>query len=569
MIDVRGDLFLEIGMIVIVAAFAAYILRLLKQPQLLGYVLVGILITPIFQIVTDTKIIESMSLIGIAFLLFIVGLEMDLKSLRNVALVSTLGGMIQVIILFVFGYFLALLMGFLTLEASYLGLLLSFSSTMVVVKLLSDKRELNTLHGRLVVGFLMMQDIVAIFALTLMTTINDFNLLILGMALVKFLALFLLSFLASKFLFPRLIGYAAKNQELLLITSLAVCFIFSLAFSYLGFSVAIGAFVAGVALGSLSYNLEIIGKVKSLKDFFSLLFFVSLGMGISLGVIKEIWPKILILVLVVIILKPFIIMLVCSLFKYTKRPAFTTAISLAQVGEFSLILCTQGLLLGHISPNFFSLIVIVTLVSITLTSYFIKYDDFFYRILSRPLKIFDYFTTEGMEYLPSKVETKIVLCGYNRIGFSVLKSFEDIKKKVLIIDYNPEVINKLIKEGYHCIYGEVTDEEILERMNLPKIEMLISTITSVNDTILLLKRARKANRSSKLIVTAADVEDAFKFYRNGADYVILPHFLGGELASNFITNIRKNKVKISDEKKKHITYLHERRKIGHNHPKDH
>jgi len=270
---VDGNLFLEIGLIFIAAAIAAFILRILKQPQILAYVLVGILVTPVFKLVTDTGIIESMSVVGIAFLLFIVGLEMDIKSLRNVALASTLGGGIQTVLLFGLGYLVSLLLGFLSLEAAYVGLLLAFSSTMVVMKLLlSDRKELQTLHGKLILGILLMQDIVAIFALSIMTSISDFNLVLFGIALVKFLALFLVAFLASKYLFPRVFQFAAKNQELLLISSLAVCFAFSLAFFYLGFSVAIGAFIAGVALGNLRYNLEIIAKVKSLKDFFSLIF---------------------------------------------------------------------------------------------------------------------------------------------------------------------------------------------------------------------------------------------------------------------------------------------------------
>jgi len=212
---VDGNLFLEIGLIFIAAAIAAFILRILKQPQILAYVLVGILVTPVFKLVTDTGIIESMSVVGIAFLLFIVGLEMDIKSLRNVSLASTLGGGIQTVLLFGLGYLVSLLLGFLSLEAAYVGLLLAFSSTMVVMKLLSDRKELQTLHGKLILGILLMQDIVAIFALSIMTSISDFNLVLFGIALVKFLALFLVAFLASKYLFPRVFQFAAKNQELL------------------------------------------------------------------------------------------------------------------------------------------------------------------------------------------------------------------------------------------------------------------------------------------------------------------------------------------------------------------
>ena len=568
MIDVSGSFFYELGIIIIITAIAAFFLRLIKQPQILAYVLVGVLLSPILKLITNTSLIESMSLIGVAFLLFIVGLEIDLKSLRNVAFVSSVGSAIQILVLFVFGYFIALLLGFLSLEAAYIGLMLSFSSTMVVMKLLSDKRELNTLHGRIVVGTLLMQDVIAILALSILTSINGFTFLLFGLALVKFVSLFLISYLASKYLFPDFFRYAARHQELLLICSLAVCFIFSLAFYSLGFSIAIGAFIAGVALGSLEYNIEIIGKVKSLKDFFSLLFFVSLGMGLSLGVVQEKWGILLVLLALILLLKPFIIMTICSLFKYTTKPSFLSAISLAQIGEFSLILAAQGLALGHISSDLFSITVIITLFSITLTSYFIQYDQFFYRLFEKPLRIFDVFHTEGLEYLPSQAKPTIVLCGYNRIGYSILRDLEVVKKKVLIIDYNPEVIAQLVKEGYHCIYGEVTDEEIIERMNLSHVTLLVSTVPEYSDNLYLIRKVKEANKRTQLFVTASDIESALSLYAHGANYVIMPHFLGGDHAANIISQLRDKQVGLHEEKDKHILDLKERQQRGQEHPKN-
>lgn len=567
MIDVSGSIFLDIGLITIIAAIAAFSLKLIKQPQILSYVLVGILIGPILGLITDVGVIEAMSAIGIAFLLFIVGLEMDLKALRNVALVSSLGGTIQVVILLVFGYIVALLLGFLSLEAAYIGLMLAFSSTMVVLKILSDKRELNTLHGRITLGILLVQDIIAIFALSILTSINGFSFSLLGIATIKFVSLFLVAFLASKYLFPRVFRFAAKYQELLLITSVAVCFLFSLAFYQLGFSLAIGAFIAGIALGNLEYNIEIIGRTKSLRDFFALLFFVSLGMGLSLGVIKDMWLPLIILIAAVLILKPFVIMVICSLFKYTKKPSFLTAGSLAQVGEFSLILAAQGLLLGHISQELFSLTVIVALVSITTTSYFIQYDSWFFKILQKPLRIFDLFTTEGLEFLPNEVKPKIVLCGHNRIGYSILKTLHKAKKQILIIDFNPEIIAKIVKKGYHCIYGDVTDDEIITRMNLPNIKMLVSTVPELRDNLYLIRKVRASNRKAKIIVTASDIDGALKLYQQGADYVVLPHFLGGEHISSLIVNVRGRKVNLKEEKNNHIKHLKERKEVGHEHPK--
>ncbi len=565
-VEVSGDVFLQLGLVVVMAALIAFLFRLFRQPQILAYVLTGVLLTPVFHLITDLSIIESMSLIGVAFLLFLVGMEMDLKSLRNVTLVSTVGGSIQLILLFVLGYGLAVLLGFFGKEAFYLGLFLAFSSTMVVMKLLSDRREIQTLHGRIIIGILLIEDIVAIFALSILSSANGFTLALFITALLKFISLFAVAFLASKYLFPGIFRFAASHQELLFISSLGVCFLFALAFSYWGFSLAIGAFLAGLSLGNLSYRLEIISKMKSLRDFFALLFFVSLGMQLSLGVIKEHWVTLLVLLLLILFFKPLIIMTICSLFKYTKKPAFLTANALAQMGEFSLILAAQGLALGHITSDLFSLVVLLVLITITATSYFIKYEYVLYRFFRTPLSIFDRFTTEGLEYLPTEVKPKIVLCGYNRIGFSILRDLQKVKKEVLIIDYNPEVIDKLVEEGYHCLYGDVADEEIAERMNLRHAQLLISTVPGLSENLFLIKHVRRVNRKTTVIVTASDIEGALKLYEHGANYVILPHFLGGEHVAKMISKLRGRGLDLQREKKHHLEHIRQRKLAGHEHP---
>ncbi len=590
MVGVEGSFLIELGFILIIAGLAGLIFKLLKQPQILAYVLVGLLIKPIlnfiassisrisgfgfvsFQLpsfITDVTTIEPMAIIGITFLLFLVGLEMDLKSLKSVALVSTIGGTIQMIILFIIGYIAALAMGFVNLEGAYIGLFLAFSSTMVVMKLLSDKRELNTLHGRIAIGILLMQDIFAVLAISILSSTQGFGGAVLGIVLAKLISMFLVAYLLSKYVFPYIFKFAAKHQELLLVTSLAVCFTFVLAFHYFGLSVAIGAFLAGIALGNLEYNLEIIGRIKSLKDFFSLLFFVSLGMGISLSVIKNIWLPIIILLVIAIVIKPIVIMTICSVFKYTKKPSFLTANALAQVGEFSLILAVQGLALGHISSDVFSIAVILTISSIVLTSYYIEYNQWIYNFLKKPLSVFDIFTTEGLEYLPTNTKPKVILCGHNRIGYSILPQFSKRKKQILVVDYNPEVIAHLVKDGYHCIYGEATDEEIIQHMNLSKINLFISTIPSVNDNVLLLHKIRDVNSKAKVIISAGSIDDALRLYKEGANYVVLPHFLGGEHISNLITKMRKRKIKIEDTRKSHIKHLEQRKELGHSHPLHH
>ena len=564
------NIFFDIGIIIIIATVFAFIAKILKQPLIPAYVLTGIVIGPFFGLITNTDVITTLSEIGIAFLLFIVGLEMDLRKLKDVGLVSSIGGMVQILSIFTVTFILSVFLGFIYTEAIYLGLIIAFSSTMVVVKLLSDKREIDTLHGRIIIGILLMQDIIAILALSVLTTIGDFSFLVLFLAIVKGIVVFLVAIGASKFLFPILFKFAAKSQELLFLAAVSVSFIFSILFYYIGFSIAIGAFVAGITLANLPYNIEIIGKVKSLRDFFAVIFFVSLGMELLLGCFETMFKPLLIFIMLIIFLKPLITMFLCSFFGYKKRTAFSTSISLAQISEFSLIIVAQGLFLGHLSQEIFSLTVILAVTTIVLTSYFIKYEDKFYLKLAGILDIFDRLTGtyNELEYMPRK-RHEVILCGYNRIGYSIVNTLKKLKKKLLVVDFNPEVVRKLIEEKIPCIYGDIGDLEILERLNLKGAQMVISTVPTKRDNLLLIKRTKEQNKNAIVFVTSSQVESALNLYDAGADYVILPHFLGGEHVSLLIEDFTDDIKKIITTKINHIKELKKRRSLGHEHPAHH
>ena len=287
------NVFFDIGIIVIVSTVFAYAARLLKQPLIPAYVIAGIVLGPYLGFITNTEVINNLSEIGIAFLLFIVGLEIDVRKLKDVGLVASLGGVLQIAAVFALAFAASVLMGFFALESAYLGLIIAFSSTMVVVKLLSDKKELDTLHGRIVIGILLLQDIFAIFALSILSQ-GAFSYYSFALSLFKGIAVILASLFAGKYIFPPLFRFAASSQELLFIASVGVAFLFSIVVNSIGFSIAVGAFIAGIAL-NVPYNIEIIGKIKPLRDFFSVLFFVSLGMQLSLPALGSILKPLLVL----------------------------------------------------------------------------------------------------------------------------------------------------------------------------------------------------------------------------------------------------------------------------------
>jgi len=565
------NLFFDLGLMLIIATIFAYLAKMLKQPLMPAYILTGVIIGPLLGVITNTALITTMSEIGIAFLLFIVGLEIDLKKLKNVGIVASLGGMTQILILFSFGFILAMFLGFIRLESAYIGIIIAFSSTMVVIKLLSDKKELDTLHGRIVVGILLIEDFFIILTLSVLATLNKFSIGILFFSLIRGLAVVAIALLASRCVFPSIFRYAAKSPELLFTLAVSVCFLFSILFNYAGFSIVIGAFVAGVTLANLPYNIEIISRVKPLRDFFAIIFFISLGMTLLLSSINFIIKPLTILIIFILFFKPLITLFLCSFFGYKVRTSFQAAISLPQISEFSLIIAMQGLMLGHIGKSIFSLTVLLAIITMTMTSYFIKYEDKIYSKIKNSIKFFNRFTEseEELGYKTRRKRNHVILCGYNRIGYSIAKTLKKLKRNLVVVDFNPEVIKGLIKQKIDCMYGDVGDIEVLERLNLKHASMIVSTVPTKNDNILLIRKVKDVNKKALIFVTASEVEEALNLYDEGADYVILPHFLGGEHVSILIEEFTGNINKIIETKFNHIKELKERHVLGHEHPKHH
>ncbi|MBU0535584.1 MAG: cation:proton antiporter [Nanoarchaeota archaeon] len=562
------EIFTQIGIMFIISAAGAFIAKLIKQPIIPAYIIAGAIVGPVLGFITSSEIIRTMSEIGIAFLLFVVGLEMSVKKLKDTGFFATIGGTMQMIFIFIIGFWIAILLGFLRIEAVYVGFIVAFSSTMVVVKLLSDRREIDTLHGRIIIGILLMQDIIALFVLSILASPDGFALTAILISLAKGAGLLLIAWVLSNYTFPPIFKFAAKSQELLFLVSLGVCFLFSIALSLIGFSIIIGAFIAGLSLANLPYNIEIIGRVKSLKDFFATMFFVSLGLELLVPDMRSLIIPLIVLSLIVLIIKPFVLLVLCAIARYTKRNSFMTSISLAQISEFSLIIVAQGLMLGHISQDLFSLTLLLAIITITATSYIMSFELKIFNFLSKYLTPFDIATTtEHLQYLPEELEYDFILIGYDRIGYNIFKMLDEAKKTFLVIDFNPDIVKKLASKKIPCIYGDIGDPEILERLNLKKTEFVVSTVPGVEDNIHILKKVKAEKKNIHVFVTATIIDDALKLYKEGADYVILPHFLGGERVSNLINEVSGDSKKINLTKLAHIHDLKERIDMEHEHPR--
>lgn len=556
-------IFFSIGIIIIIAGVGAYLSRALKQPLIPAYIITGIILGPILKIITDKAVIAALSEIGIAFLLFSVGLELNLKKLKDIGNVATIGALIHMGLLFGASYAAFKLLKYNNLTSIYIGLILMFSSTLVLVKLLSDKNTLDTLHGRIIIGMLLMQDIVAIIALTMLNSIGEPMLGSVLLMFVKGIIVFLVGLALAKIIFTSVFKFAARNDELLFILSIMIMFAFAIIYNYIGFSIVIGAFIAGLLLGSLPYNLEIIGQVKGIKDFFAVIFFVSIGLELIPFSFSRIALPLGVMLGMTIIVLPLLTLVLLAVFGYKKRTAFLTSISLAQISEFSLIIVAFGFNKGHISSEIFSLTILVAIITIGLTAYIIKFDDKLYNWFGKRLVIFDKLSRHNKElisYLEEGVRHKVVLVGYDRIGYSILQKLHMLKKNVVVVDLNPDIIKDLIRKKVPCIYGDIGDVEIIKRLRLEEAELVISTIPNHEDSLLLIKKVREINPEATIIVTSYNAEDALELYKKGADYVVVPHFLGGEHISLILEELTTDLNKLLQIKISHMKALQERRK---------
>jgi Kef-type K+ transport system membrane component KefB/voltage-gated potassium channel Kch len=549
----------DIGLMIVAATILAHIARLTRQPLIPAYVLAGIIIGPVgLKLITDTSVIKTLSELGISFLLFIVGLELDVRRVRDIGITATTITLVSSVVIFALTAATTYYLGFTAVEAAYMGIALTFSSTMIVIKILSDKNELETLHGRIILGVLLVQDVLAIMSMSVLTGIDNLSVVSIAHSMILGIGLFSIAIMGSRFVIPTIFKSISKSHELMFLTALSFFFLFARMSEMSGFSVAIGAFIAGIAIATFPYNLEVVGKVRSLRDFFAIIFFVSLGMKLVVSDVATIAMPAMAFLGIVLVIKPLIMTFMTSVTGYGRRVSFLTGLSLFQISEFSLIIANQGLSLGHISPEIFSAIAFVAVVSITLTSYAIKYDNQLYRHLAQRLSVFEKFSSLDkmpQVHVKEPETTHTIVCGSHRMGYSIIKTLERVKKPYIVVDFNPERVKQLIREGIPCIYGDIGDVDVLDKLHMKKADMVISTVVDDEDSMLLISEAKYHNKRTPVIVTAESVREALELYDYGADYVIVPRMLSGVVVSDIVEGYLKSVHRIENLKDRHIKEL--------------
>ncbi len=537
-------LFYELTSVLLVAGLIAMLTSLLKQPSIIAFIITGLIVGPLgYYQLHSTTILNSLGEVGITLLLFMVGLELDVKVLRKLGKVALTTGIGQILFTTIVGFSISKLLGFTLVESVYIAFALTFSSTIIVVKLLAEKKDLQSLYARIVIGILVVQDFIAMIILLFLggTESSKVGFLqslpvwqILVITLVKALIFVLLLMWLSRRVFPYLLKYLGKSEELLLSFSLAWALGLAAFASlpWVGFSLEMGGFLAGLALANTEIHYEISAKIKSIRDFFIIIFFIVFGTQLVLGSWSQIaWPAV-ILSLFVLIGNPLIVMVIMGYLGYKPRTGFFASVAFAQVSEFSFILVALGYRLGHVSASVVSLVTLVGVITIALSSYMILYSHDIFELLKPVLKYFDFKKGSAEKSFANTVlKDHVVLVGAHRLGAHLIEALENADSPLVVVDFNPEIVQKFEQQGVMAVCGDVTDSYIQDQVNIENAKLVISTIPDFKDNLTLLDavnlRSQGKNHRPKLIFAAQDEEEAKHLYSREIDYALSPHFIGG------------------------------------------
>ena len=531
----HADILVQIAYAIVLATTFAFVAKLLRQPVILGYIAAGVLLGETVGVHwISTEAIEPIAELGLILLLFMIGLEIDLKKLKQTGKAVATVGLLQVPIGTALGLIFFKALGFTGLGPLYLGFACALASTMIVVKLLYDRFELDTTAGRVMLGILVFQDIWAILFLALQPNLRDPAVSILLLSFIKGALVVGFALLVSKQVLPKLFKSVAKLPELMVLGALAWCFGIVLLAAQLGLSTAMGALIAGVSLSTFPYNLDVIAKVVSLRDFFITLFFVSLGTKIG-------QPTVEVMTLAIagsafLIASRFMtITPILGAFGKGSRVSFVSALNLGQVSEFSLVIVTLGVGLAQVDARVLDVVLWMLVITSVLSTYAISNSHAIYKAMSPVLRTVgfhdaDMLVKEG-GHEPAR---PIVFLGFARQASSLLEEMikrdPSVVDRITVVDFNPDVRAGLEQRMVHTIYGDISHADTLHHAKVPEAKVILSTIPDSvlkgTSNIRILRQLRAMAPAARIIVTSEILEHAREMYLEGAAYVLIHRFVG-------------------------------------------
>jgi Kef-type K+ transport system membrane component KefB len=544
--NLASNPFYEFAVILVMAAILGGLGQLLKQPLIVTFIFLGIILgSSGLDIVKSKDNIHLLADIGIIILLFIVGLKLDLRLIKSTGKVALMTGLGQVIFTSIIGYLIGLILGFSGLHSFYIAVALTFSSTIIIVKLLSDKKEIDALHGQISIGFLIVQDIVVILVMIVISALSrkeEGSLWeSIGQTLLAGFVLLSITYISMRWIIPKLSEFLAQSQELLTLFAIAWSIALASLSKLIGFSPEVGAFLGGVSLASSHFKETIGSRLVSLRDFLLLFFFVHLGANLNLATIGGQISASVIFSVFVLIGNPIIVLIIMGLMGYRKRTSFLAGLTVAQISEFSLIFAGLGLSIGHLTEEVVGLITLVGLITIGLSTYLILYSHPIYNLIAPALSIFEKKNTKHKEdaKLNQGDYYDVIIVGLGRFGSKIAEKLDQHPYiKYLGIDFDPQVIKKWQSKGKNVLYGDLEDAEFLESVPYKYSKLIVCTIPDFSLSIQLVKELKKENYEGKIYLTMLHDRDMKALQKYDVDSVLMPYNMASENFYNeFITKL--------------------------------
>jgi Kef-type K+ transport system membrane component KefB len=532
--------FAEVALLLVMAAGIGLVGTLARQPLIVSFIAVGLIAGPsALDVVKSNAQIDLLSALGIAVLLFLVGIKLDVKLIRSLGVVSVLTGLGQVIFTALFGYLIGLALGLGPVTSLYVAVALTFSSTIIIVKLLSDKREIDSLHGQIALGFLIVQDLVVVLAMIVLSAIgvgapghggqeggSILTVLASGLALVAAVVLFV------RYVANPLTERLARAPELLVIFAIALAGMFAAIGDAVGLGKEVGGLMAGVALASTPYRETIAARLAPLRDFLLLFFFIALGSNLDLSLLGTHVVGAILFSLFVLIGNPLIVLAIMGAMGYRKRTGFLAGLTVAQISEFSLIFVAMGVSLGHVTDDALGLVTMVGLVTIAASTYMITYSHQLYALFKPLLGIFE---RKGTPREPSEAGThaassyKVIIFGLGRFGTAIGLRLHKRRIRVLGVDFNPQAVRRWRDLGLEADFGDASDPEFVAELPFREAEWMVSTVPihptglSHEDTRrTLIQLARSAGFCGRIAAASHSNNDTEALSGAGVDLVLEP-----------------------------------------------
>lgn len=552
-----ASIFYEIALLILLAAAVGFLGLLLRQPLVVAFIAVGVLAGPdALGLVSSTEFIETLSQISIAVLLFLVGLKLDVSLVRNLGKVAVATGLGQVTFTAAFGFLICLALGLDALTALYIAIALTFSSTIIIVKLLSDKQEIGALHGKIALGFLIVQDIFVVLAMVTLSAIgvgvgddsggvwDIVQVFLGGVVMVGAVVLFI------RYLANPLLSRIARSPELMVIFAVGWAASLAALGDALGFGKELGGLLAGVSLASTEFREAISSRLASLRDFLLLFFFINLGAGLQLSTLGDQIGPAMVLSLFVLIGNPLIVLAIMGYMGYRKRTGFLAGLTVAQISEFSLIFMAMGITIGHVGEGAMGLVTLVGLVTIALSVYMITWSHKLYEICEPYLGIFErrhaHRETADTDTDGPARGTDFIIFGLGRYGCRIGAQLHAQGYKVLGIDFDPEALVNWRQLGLAAAYGDATDPEFVAHLDLKNVKAVVSAVprernalTEADPQLALVHGLHTANYSGKVFLSAQSATEADELLGKGASVVLKPFDDAADHAVRQLTKLAK------------------------------